>query len=387
MFSIVDKFLSTTSFTPHGYCLGWWSPLMSTFIVSDMLTFVSYFSMPIALVYFVRRRRDFPYRWLIWLSAAFIMACGSTHLMDVVVLWYPLYGLSAITKVVTAIVSVASAAMLWPLIPHALRLPSSAQLRRANEALQAEIAERRRMEEALQLRTAELSAANQELEAFAYAVSHDLRAPLRAMSGFSRILEDDFAAELQPDARKCIEHIATASRNMGELIDGLLVLSRVTRGELKREPVDLSVIAERIRKELEQAEPVRSVSWDIKPGLVVQGDSRMLESVMRNLLGNAWKYTSSTAAPVIRVQACNHGKESFVSVEDNGAGFDMAYADQLFQPFRRLHRQDEFPGLGIGLATVLRIIHRHGGTLQADAAPGRGASFRFTLPGAEWGAA
>ncbi len=307
--------------------------------------------------------------------------------MDVVVLWYPLYGLSALTKALTAIVSVASAVMLWPLIPQALRLPSAEQLRHANEELQAEIAERRRVEEALRLRTAELSAANQELEAFAYAVSHDLRAPLRAMRGFSKILEDEFSAELQPEARECVEHIATAGRNMGELVDGLLVLSRVTRGELKREAVDLSQIAHRVRTELELSEPTRSVTWDIEPGLVMQGDSRMLESVMRNLLENAWKYTSSTAAPVIRVRASTHDNQRFISIEDNGAGFDMAYADQLFQPFRRLHRQDEFPGLGIGLATVLRIIRRHGGTLLADAAPDRGASFRFTLPEPELGAA
>jgi light-regulated signal transduction histidine kinase (bacteriophytochrome) len=236
------------------------------------------------------------------------------------------------------------------------------------------------VEEALRLRSAELASANGELEAFAYAVSHDLRAPLRAMSGFSKILKDEFAAELTAEAKECVEHIGKASTNMGELIDGLLTLSRVSRGEIKRQSVDLSEIAERIRMELELSEPDRRVTWKIAPDLVVHGDGRMLESVMRNLLGNAWKYTALTQEPVICVCARTEGNQRLVCVEDNGAGFDMAYADQLFQPFRRLHRQDEFPGLGIGLATVVRVINRHGGTIHADATPQKGASFYFSLP-------
>jgi signal transduction histidine kinase len=385
MFDIIGKFMGPSDFLPHGFCIGWWSPLVSTFIASDALIALSYFSMPLVLLHFSRRRHDFPYPWLLWLFAAFIMACGSTHLLDVVVLWYPLYGLSALAKAVTAAVSVVTAVVLWPLIPHALKLPSAAQLRLANDALQAKIAEHKRMEEALRLRSAELMAANQELEAFAYAVSHDLRAPLRAMSGFTKILTDDFADEITPAARECIDHIAQASSNMGDLLEGLLALSRVTRGEINREPVDLSLIGERIREEFELAEPARSVTWEIEPGLVVQGDRRMLESIMRNLLGNAWKYTALTAAPVIRVCSRLSEGERYVCVEDNGAGFDMAHAKDLFQPFRRLHRLDEFPGLGIGLATVLRVLNRHGGTIKAEAAPQRGASFYFKLPEPEQG--
>jgi signal transduction histidine kinase len=174
-----------------------------------------------------------------------------------------------------------------------------------------------------------------------------------------------------------------ASANMGQLIDGLLVLSRATRGDLERAPVDLSTLAQRIREELERSDPAHAVAWEIEPGLTVWGDGRMLDSLMRNLLGNAWKYSARTAAPCIRVYSAPADGKPAVHVVDNGAGFDMAFADQLFQPFRRLHRQDEFPGLGIGLATVQRIVHRHGGSIQAKAVPGQGAEFFFSLPEGE----
>ncbi len=234
----------------------------------------------------------------------------------------------------------------------------------------------RRVEE----RTAELTAANRELDAFAYAVTHDLRAPLRALSGFSRALEEDYGSQLTGEAQEFLDEIGSASRKMGELIDGILALSRSTRGGLQRETIDLSAMAERIREELVQADPARRVNWQIDAGLLAHGDARMLEVALRNLLGNAWKYSAAAAEPVIRVYAEEREGGRRFCIADNGAGFDMAHADKLFMPFQRLHRQDEFPGIGIGLATVQRIIQRHGGELDAAAVAGRGATFRFTLP-------
>ena len=531
MIEELNRLLAVNGYLPHGYCISWSPPLLFTFVVSDILIFLAYFSMPVALVHFARQRKDFPYPWMLWLFAFFIMACGTTHLMGAIVMWQPLYGLDALLKAVTALISVVTAVLLWPLIPHALKLPSADQWRRANEALQAEMVLRQGVEDELRLakeaaesslqqertlmaaivessedaiigknlegivtswnraaqkmfgyaaveivgqsllllcplerrdeeekflaavargesvehfeterirkdgsrleisltvspildeagriigaskiarditerklaearirelnaslerkvaeRTAELQAANEELDAFAYAVSHDLRTPLRAMSGFSKILIEDFADQLDSEARKCLDHIIVASGNMGLLIEGLLVLSRVTRGELKREPVDLSAMSGRIRADLCHAEPERAVSWEIEPGLQVSGDARMLESAMRNLLGNAWKFTAASAAAQIRVYSRTADGRRQICIADNGAGFDMAYAEQLFQPFRRLHRQEEFAGLGIGLATVQRIMHRHGGSIEASAAPGRGATFFFTLPEGE----
>lgn len=229
-------------------------------------------------------------------------------------------------------------------------------------------------------RTAELRAANQELDSFAYAVSHDLRAPLRAMSGFSQALIEDYGEQLTGEARDYLNQINIGSLRMGELISGLLLLSRSTRAELRYADIDLSAMAERILAELARAEPQRMVACAVEPGLAVRGDAVMIEAVLRNLLDNAWKFTQRTAQPSIRVTAEKKDGESSICVTDNGAGFDMAHAAKLFQPFQRLHRQDEFTGNGIGLATVSRIIHRHGGKIIAEGAPGKGASFCFSLP-------
>ncbi len=529
MINELGRFFGVNGYMPHGYCLSWSEPLVLTYVVSDTLIFLAYFSMPMALAYFARRREDFPYPWLLWMFAAFIMACGATHLMGAIVLWLPLYELDALIKAVTAIISVITAVALWPMIPQALKLPSPTQLRGINEALQNEIFERKQVEKALQLakdavesdwqkdrmslaaiveysedaiigetldgiitswnraaekifgytateivgqtidtlippeyrkdedkicdtlrrgqsikhfeterirkdgsliavsvtispilnkeglivgaskiarditdkklaeakiqelnasleqkvieRTAELTATNHELDSFAYAVSHDLRAPLRAMNGFSRALIEDYGGQLQDEAKVYLEQIDLASRKMNELVDGLLVLSRSTRGELRHDAVDLTALSEQLLFELRRNDPGRQVESRVEPGLQAHGDSRMIEAVMRNLLGNAWKYTIRATAPVIRVYSEEQDGERRFCVADNGAGFNMAHANRLFQPFQRLHRQDEFPGIGIGLATVQRIVGRHGGIIEARSEPDKGAVFCFTLTG------
>ena len=231
-------------------------------------------------------------------------------------------------------------------------------------------------------RTADLQAANRELDAFAAAASHDLRGPLRAMNGFSQALLADFADALPGEARQYLDRIQDGARRLDEIIEGLLRLSRSSRDPLQREAVDLTALIHLIRQDLEAAEPDRQLTWQVEEGLTVRGDPRMLDSVMLNLLGNAWKYTLRTPEGRIEVHAEGEGPDRTICVADNGAGFDMAYAGRLFQPFQRLHRQDEFPGIGIGLATVQRILQRHGGTIRAEAAPGRGATFRLRLPAA-----
>ena len=235
------------------------------------------------------------------------------------------------------------------------------------------------LEQRVAERTAELTAANQELDSFAYAVAHDLRAPLRAMSGFSQALQEDYGGQLQGEAMVFLEQIGLASRKMSDLIDGLLTLSRSTRGGLQYDSVDISALSKRLLVELAQSDPERQVTVEVEAGLQTRGDPRMIEVMMRNLLGNAWKYTERAAEPNIRVYAEERDNARFFRVADNGAGFDMAHANRLFKPFQRLHRQDEFPGIGIGLATVQRIVNRHGGAIEARGEPGKGAIFSFTL--------
>ena len=236
------------------------------------------------------------------------------------------------------------------------------------------------LEQRVEERTAELLAANQDLDSFAYSVSHDLRAPLRGMSGFSQALLEDYGDTLTGEARDYLDQIVAGGRHMGQLIEGLLTLSRSTRSELRRDPVDLSGLANRIRRELESAEPDHAVGWDIQAGVIGRGDEAMLEVLLRNLIENAWKYSSKVERPRIRFYSERHGEQTHYCVADNGAGFDLKHADKLFKPFQRLHRQDEFVGIGIGLATARRIINRHGGSIEGTAVPGEGARFTFTLP-------
>lgn len=239
------------------------------------------------------------------------------------------------------------------------------------------------LESRVALRTAELSAANQELETFAYAVAHDLRAPLRAINGFTSILQSGYGAILPSEGRVYMEKIVRAGRKMSDLIDGLLVLSHSAQGELRMSRIDLSTLARKLLAELAATFPDRQVAVEVEDGLWVCGDYRMISSLLTNLLDNAWKYTGGTAEPKIYVRACEiDGRRGFC-VADNGAGFDMANAERLFKAFHRLHRQDEFPGTGIGLATVQRIVRRHGGMISAEAAPGQGASFFVVMPEVE----
>lgn len=229
-------------------------------------------------------------------------------------------------------------------------------------------------------RTAELEATNKELEAFSYSVSHDLRAPLRGIDGFSQALVDRYADKLDDKGQHYIQRIRAGTQRMGELIDDLLTLSRMTRSEMRRRQVDLSALAKEILAELSHAQPEREAEWAIAPGLIANGDPQLLRVVLENLLNNAWKFSSAKLHSRIEFDAIlqEEGKVAYF-VRDNGAGFDMAYSNKLFGAFQRLHSTTQFPGTGIGLATVARIIHRHGGRVWAEGVVEEGATFYFTL--------
>jgi PAS domain S-box-containing protein len=236
------------------------------------------------------------------------------------------------------------------------------------------------LEQRVNQRTAELSAANQELEAFSYSVSHDLRAPLRGIDGFSQILQDRYGNQLDAKGKHYLERIRAGTQRMDELIDDLLMLSRVTRTEIRRESVNLSAIAQEICQSLHAAQPDRSVEWVIESTISGMGDARLLRIVLENLFSNAWKFTSTQAQTQIKFGTISSNDAPLTYfIQDNGVGFNMAYVNKLFKAFQRLHSEREFCGTGIGLAIVQRIVHRHGGSVRAEGTVKQGATFYFTL--------
>lgn len=246
---------------------------------------------------------------------------------------------------------------------------AQARVERLNRELEARVEER----------TAELKTAVEELDAFSYSVSHDLRAPLRALDGFSQAILEDYGDELADTGRDYLGRIRAAAQRMGETLEDLLRLSRISRRELTAEPVDLSGLAREVARELREQEPERNVTFEAPEELPARGDPKLLRILLENLMGNAWKFTGREDSPRVCLGRRDVDGQSAYYVSDNGSGFDMDYADKLFRPFQRLHRSDEFPGTGIGLATVRRIAHRHGGRTWAEGEPGEGATFYFTL--------
>ena len=238
-----------------------------------------------------------------------------------------------------------------------------------------------KLEQRVEERTAQLQAANHELEAFAYSVSHDLRGPLRAIHGFTSLLAENNLPQLDEQGQRYLTNVQQAAQRMSVLIDDLLELSRISRKEIHRVACSMSTLAEEVLGEFQNLLPDRPVEIHINPGMTVQGDPSLIRAMLENLLGNAWKFTSKRNPAQITFGMRQQDREIVYFIKENGAGFDMAYADRLFGAFQRLHRDEEFEGTGIGLATVQRIVHRHGGRIWAEAGVEQGASFFFTLPG------
>jgi PAS domain S-box-containing protein len=643
--AFISSLLTSPEFMPHGFCYLWDRDLIWLHVVSDVLIALAYFSIPLTLVYFVRKKRDLPFHWMFLMFGLFIVACGSTHVIEVWNLWHADYWLAGIVKLITAIASIITAILLFQLVPKALALPSPDVLKEANQklmdrteelaranaelasansallrsreqqrsffdaipypvwvfdwetlaikdvnqsaiasygysrkefllltikdlrpsedvpallehirnspngagttgtwrhrkkdgaiidvevttgvvqfdrrdarlAIAANITERKQMEEALresdeklrllvggvqeyailmldlegrvttwnegaerikgyraeeiigqhfskfytpeaaalgkpalelkkaaeqgrfeeegwrvrkdgsrfwasvvvtplrdrtgQLRgfakvtrditerkrieeqlerqrseltrsNIELIAANKELEAFSYSVSHDLRAPLRSIDGFSLALLEDYEEKLDAEGKDNLHRVRAATQRMGVLIDDLLDLSRVTRAGMKVQKVDLSVMGRAVAAELKNSQPGRRTEFHIQEGLEAHADSNLMRIALENLLENAWKFTSKRESARIEFGQTNNNGSRVYFVRDDGAGFDSARATRLFGAFQRFHDKNDFPGTGVGLATVQRIIQRHGGRIWAESVPGKGATFYFTL--------
>jgi light-regulated signal transduction histidine kinase (bacteriophytochrome) len=262
----------------------------------------------------------------------------------------------------------------------------SEQLEMANRSLAREIKQRQQAETAIQAlnedllrQKNDLENVNVELESFSYSVSHDLKAPLRQMQGYLDILKDEYQGALDDQGRHYLDRINHSCRKMEELIEALLKLSRITSKEMTIGETDLSALAAEIIENLEQAHPEHPVATTVAPGMTARGDETLLHALLENLLGNAWKYTRNSGQARVEFDSFTREGEMVYFLRDNGAGFDMAYADLLFKAFQRLHSEAEFEGTGIGLATVQRIVRRHGGSIWAEGEPGKGATFYFTL--------
>jgi signal transduction histidine kinase len=358
--------LFSSDFMPHGYCYLWKPGIIWLHVVSDSVITLSYYCIPFILVYIVRKRKDLPFNWMFLMFGLFILGCGTTHLMEVWTVWHATYLLAGIIKAVTALVSVVTALLLIPLVPKALLMPSHKDVEALNLTLES--------------RNAELQEANKELESFSYSVSHDLRAPLRHLTGFSKLLQEEYTAGLDATAQRYLQAIQKDAKNMGDLVDGLLDLGRFGRQPLARERTDLNALAHAVISDVEFECARRQVEWRVGQLPIVSCDPLLIKQVFMNLFSNALKYSRRREHTIIEVDQTICGGKPVIFVRDNGAGFDQRYAHKLFGVFQRLHRADEFEGTGVGLATVHRIIRRHGGRIWAEGKVDNGATFFFELP-------
>ena len=375
-----DVIRQINTLLPHGYCFSWDPGILWLLVISDSLIALAYFSIPVALWVFVQRRADLQFKWIFLMFSVFIMGCGFTHVMDVWTIWQPDYWLDGGVRAGTALVSIATAALLWPLLPRALALPSPSALERINAELQAEIAMRTAAEQELRVANKALRDQVAELEAVSYAISHDLRAPLRHIDGYGTILQQEHAASLDEIGRRYLGRIVDSARHLGELVDGLLTFTRTGSAALNVQPINTERLVKDVLQRLASDAAENSPEIDVEALPTVHADPALLSSVFMNLIDNALKYTRGRkpARIAIGTEEETPGEISFF-VRDNGAGFDMRYADKLFGVFQRLHHPHEFEGTGVGLANVRRIVMKHGGRVWARGKIGEGATFYFSI--------
>ncbi|MET0499388.1 MAG: ATP-binding protein [Steroidobacteraceae bacterium] len=353
---------ATEALIEQGNSLMWSPGMVPLNTIANIVVAIAFLLIPLLLMRIARRRRDFRAGPMLTGFSIVSISCGVISLLEVGSLLHPSPSLAWLTiafKLVGALTLLIAAGLLWRALPGILTMPSDRQLRETNDSL---------------------ARATRELEAFTASVSHDLRSPLTTIAGQAGLLELSMGEQASDDQRRRLSRIQNSVKQMSELIDALLVLSRISRHTLHREIVDVSGIAEAVIAELRQNDPLRVVQVKIQPGMSVHGDRRLISDLVTNLLANSWKFTSKTAQPSIEMDASTNGYMATLHVRDNGAGFDMAYVQKLFKPFQRLHGPAEFTGSGIGLATVARIVERHGGRIWAEAKPLQGATFHFTLP-------
>jgi signal transduction histidine kinase len=381
--------LLSADYLPHEHCYLGDRGLIALHVVSDAGIALAYYAIPLGLLLYVRRRRRLAFSWLYVLFGAFIFACGTTHVMSIVTLWHPVYRLEGAIKAVTAVVSLLTAALLWPAVRRALAMRSPEELALANEQLEREVAQRRatqeshdtllaELEQRVDARTEELRRSNEQLEMLAYVASHDLQEPLRMVASYTQLLQVMYKGKLDEEADQYIDRAVDGTMRMQALIDAFLAYARVdTRpGGFKFTSSEQALKLAELNLSLSLAETGAQVTADPLP--MVYADLVQLVQVFQNLLSNAIKYRGERDIR-IHVSARREGAEWVFSVKDDGAGIDPKHADRIFVMFRRLHGSSH-PGTGMGLAICKRIIERHGGRIWVESEPGHGATFFFSLP-------
>lgn len=383
----MEDFLTSAAFLPHGYCLSWRPGLLALHVISDLLIAASYFSIPIAIYVFLGQRRDFPFRWIAHLFAGFILLCGTTHLIAVVTLWWPVYGFEGWVKAATAVASVATAVLLWPLLPRALALPSPQVLWSTSQRLADEAAHRRAAEAALQRasgdleraaeRTADLYRSNDELEQFAYIASHDLQAPLRGIAHLVTWLEEDLGPALAGDTRHKMDLLRQRVRRLETMLSDLLQYSRAGRSV----PSELIEPARLIADVIESIDPPAGFELEVDvPEGALRTAAAPLQQVVLNLIDNAVKHHDRTAGHIV-VSARDRGERLEFAVTDDGPGIPAQQRERVFQMFYTLQPRDKVEGNGIGLAVVQKVVATRGGKVTIEDNPeGRGTTIRFDWP-------
>ena len=382
-----DFLFSYGGYTPHGFCLAWDLRVLWTHIGADLLIALAYFSIPAVILAFLRKRKDPALTRPALLFTAFILLCGVTHLMGIVTLYVPLYGLQGTLKLMTGLVSAYTAFVLWRMLPVALGIPGRGELVAAIERQETEIAERRKAEEAAQeseaklaQKVVELEAANAELSEFAYAASHDLKSPTNTLTALLEDLDITYGAEVPDEARAELAEARALTGRMRLLVDDILTYSQVVNGEDRREDVALGAVFDLALSDM--ASEIAASGAEIRIGdlPVVHGYPQYLGVLVRNLLSNALKFQDGSRRPEIDVVALNDGtgRQGF-SMTDNGIGIDAVHQERIFQMFKRLHRQEDYPGTGLGLALCRRAVAAHGGTIDVASAPGQGTTFHVAL--------
>lgn len=411
----LQNFFYSGNFIPHGHCYLWNPELVSLHILSDVLIALSYYSIPITLVYFIRKRKDIPFKNIFLLFGAFIISCGTTHIVEVWTLWHPDYWFAGALKAITALISFYTALTLIPLVPKALALPSPAQLETTNQALMIEIIERKRveqelrqykdhLEEIVQTRTAELESANallqqeivqrqqsqdrmvgllkelrsanQELNDFAYVVSHDLKAPLRGITSLSEWLLADYGEEFDSEGKKMVNLMISRVQRLHKLIDDILKYSRVGRAKVEKKQVNLNKTISELVEVLNIPENIKVEIPNQLP--IIYCDNTRIGQLFQNLISNAIKFIDKKEG-LIKITCVDEDEYYRFSVADNGIGIESQHFEKIFQLFQKLTSLQDSESTGVGLALVKKIVELHDGKIWVESEVGVGSNFIFTI--------